>query len=340
MSVKLKDSIKKMIQAHRTGHNEEFTAAVREVIAQERGRGHNRVADDLERALANGFKPADRQTKALIMARNPGVDPMIDGVPLSRGDQFPLLEVRQPKQTFDDIILNLSAKTRLDRIIDEHAHRADLAKYGLQPLNKILFYGPPGCGKTLAAHVISNALGWPMLYVRFDSVISSYLGETSSNLRRVFDFANDGPSVLLFDEFDAIGKSRDASNEVGELKRVVNSFLQLMDNYHGKGIVIAATNHEGLLDFALWRRFDEVVHFAMPSAGEISELLQLRLGNVRQRDFVPRTLVSHFEGLSFGDITRICIDAVKRMVLAGRSQITKQDVLDTLVQFRENRPES
>ncbi len=333
-----KDSLKKMIHAHRTGHQEVFTAAAREIIALERERGHNRVADELEKALVNGFST---EKKMSPLPKN-GVhfSGSSKSIPLSKGDQIPLIEIREPRFTYDDIILNTSTKHRLHRIIHEQTHRSELANYGLQPINKILFYGPPGCGKTLAANVISGLLGWQMLYARFDSIISSYLGETSTNLRRVFDFGSNDLFVLFFDEFDAIGKSRDIDQEVGELKRVVNSFLQMIDNFRGDTIIITATNHENLLDSALWRRFDEVVYFPMPSQKEIAELLKLRLRNVRIRDFIPEHLAANFANLSYSDITHICVDSIKKMILDHRTQLTKQDVLISLDDFFENRPKN
>ena len=309
--------------------------AVREIIAQERGAGHNNVADELEKALVTNI--SQRRKGIAIEATGHGYSSK--NVPTSKGDQFPLIEIKQPELDLDDIVLDVTTQNRLEKIVEEHVHRHDLANYGLRPVGKVLFYGPPGCGKTLAAHVLSGMLRWAMLYVRFDSVISSYLGETSANLRRVFDFASNGPSVLFFDEFDAIGKSRDVHEDVGELKRVVNSFLQMMDNFESSGILVSATNHEQLLDGALWRRFDEVVYFPMPSQAQIAKLLSLRLGSVNLRDFSPAELAADFNGLSFSDTTKICIESIKRMVLGGRTQLNRDDVLQSLAWFKQNRPE-
>jgi SpoVK/Ycf46/Vps4 family AAA+-type ATPase len=331
----MKDSLKKMIIAHRTGDQATFTAAVREIISLERGGGHNNIADELEKVLVNGFR---QSSKSEIKSINLNYPQVSKSIPLSKGDQFPLLEIKQSLLDFHDIILDHSTEQRLRRIIQEQVHKNELANYGLQPVSKVLFYGPPGCGKTLAANVLTGNLGWSMFYVRFDSVISSYLGETSANLRKVFDFATNGPSILFFDEFDAIGKSRDAFEEVGELKRVVNSFLQMMDNFQTRGILITATNHEKLLDSALWRRFDEVVLFPLPSFHEIEKLLDMRLGNVNSRDFVPRYMAEYFIDLSYSDITRICTDAVKKMVLDNRSHLIKKDIIEGIAWFKENRP--
>src|SRR5262249_21348903 len=170
-----------------------------------------------------------------------------------------LVDMRQPERTRAEIVLSAELTRKLDRIEDEHRSRDMFARQGLAPKTRLLFVGPPGCGKTLCAEILAADLGLPLLYARFDGIVSSYLGETASNLRRLFEYARPRLSVLFFDEFDAIGKRRDDAQEVGELKRVVSSFLQLLDSYPRENVVVAATNHEGLLDEALWRRFDEIL---------------------------------------------------------------------------------
>ncbi|MCI0578159.1 MAG: ATP-binding protein [Chloroflexi bacterium] len=334
----LKTSLSKIIYAYQTGRHEQFLQGIREIIADERRQGHNRVADELEQALAEANLP-NLIPKPMQRLLHPSHYPNNSkSVPASRGDNLPLIEVKHPNLTFDDVILNGAIQSRIDRIVREQTARYSLAQYGLHPISRVLFYGPSGCGKTLTAHVLAGVLGWPLLYTRYDSVISSYLGETSVNLHRVFDFAVQGPCILFFDEFDIIGKSREGQSDVGELKRVVNTFLQMLDNYRGESLIIAATNHETLLDYALWQRFDEVVCFSRPAPKEIEALLRMRLGGVRLHDFAPGDVVSRFNELSHNDITRICIDALKQMVLTDRASLTEQDILDALSNYQENRP--
>ncbi len=173
----------------------------------------------------------------------------------------------EPARRLTDLVLDEATRKTLERIVDEN-RKADLLKtYGSRPANRILFCGPPGCGKTVSAEAIAAELYLPLALVRFDAVVSSYLGETAANLRKVFDFARSRPMVVLFDEFDAIGKDRASLEEHGEIKRVVNSFLQILDGFRSDTVAIAATNHQGLLDPALWRRFDEIVFFDMPVRG-------------------------------------------------------------------------
>jgi SpoVK/Ycf46/Vps4 family AAA+-type ATPase len=184
-----------------------------------------------------------------------------------------------------------------------------------------LFVGPPGCGKTLAADVLAAELSLPLVYARFDGIVSSFLGETATNLRRVFSYAAKAPSLLFFDEFDTIGKRRDDDHEVGELKRVVGSFLQILDSYPRDRLVVAATNHEGLLDEALWRRFDDVLVFPRPTMPQLVDLLTMKLRGVRKSGVDVPVLAAEMQGFTFADAERVCVDAIKAMVLAGAKEL-------------------
>jgi SpoVK/Ycf46/Vps4 family AAA+-type ATPase len=164
----------------------------------------------------------------------------------------------------------------------------------------------------------------PLLYTHFDAVVSSYLGETASNIRKVFEYASRGSWVVFFDEFDAIGKSRDDPTEHGELKRVVNSFLQLLDGFHSESIVIAATNHEALLDSALWRRFDEVIFFGPPSREQIEPLLELKLRPLRHSNVKLSRFVPKLAGLTHADVERICRDAMKTCLMDGEANLSSE----------------
>lgn len=331
----LKNSLKKIIMAHKLGQNEHFVAGIKEIIALERKKGHVHIAGELEAALQEAYKPT-LPTNSLQRLQNRDIDP--HSIPVSKSDKLPLLEVKNPRFGYDEVVLSDETLSRVKKVGDEHRRANVLAEYGLRPASKVLFYGVPGCGKTLTAHVLAGALNWPLIYTRFDGIISSYLGETSLNLRRVFEFASNTPCILFFDEFDAIGKSRTNQTDSGELKRVVNTFLQLMDSYMGQGLVIAATNHEELIDNALWRRFDEVIHFEKPTKREIGCLLEKRLSGVHLEDFAPMEMSGDFAGLSHSDITKICIDAVKKMALSNRNNLGSRDLVSARDAFVKNRP--
>ncbi len=241
-----------------------------------------------------------------------------------------LVDVRHAERTRDEIVLTDGLRRKIDRIEEEFRARASLARMGLAPKSRLLFVGPPGCGKTLCAEILASDLGLALLYARFDGIVSSFLGETASNLRRVFAYAQQQQSVLLFDEFDALGKRRDDPQEVGELKRVVSSFLQLLDSYPRSNLVVAATNHEGLLDEALWRRFDEILFFGQPSQEQLVSLMELRLRSVRKRSVDLPTIAADMKGFTFADAERVCFEASKVMVLAGRKELTQDMLWDEL----------
>lgn len=239
-----------------------------------------------------------------------------------------LVDVREPQRSRSDIVLLPDIDRKLTRIADEFRGRDVLARHGLSPKSRLLFVGPPGCGKTLCAEVLAEELGLPLLVARFDGIVSSFLGETASNLRQVFEFASSRLSVLFFDEFDALGKRRDDDQEVGELKRVVSSFLQFLDGHPHDHIVIAATNHAGMLDDALWRRFDEILHFERPTEEGLRRLVELRLRGVRKRAVDLSAVVAGMQGFAFADAERVCLEAIKVMHLAARKELT-QDLLET-----------
>jgi len=301
----------------------EFRRAAEEIIKQEREKRHHLLANDLERLLYG--EHGSRRGPARSTAYEP---------PKDRERGLPLLDIRDPVRALSDLVLSSNVRATLEDVLLERSKEEVLRTYGLRPVTRLLFYGPPGCGKTTGAEALATELGVALATVRLDAVVSSYLGETAANLRKVFDFVEAHRLVVLFDEFDALGKEREDPSEHGELRRVINAFLQLLDAYQGPSLLIAATNHEGLLDRALWRRFDDVLLFDRPSAEQIRELVQLKLRAVRtdlplgSRDFLGR-----FRGMAHADIERVLVRAIKSMVLGGR-QFLSEDIV-TVAQQRE-----
>ena len=248
-------------------------------------------------------------------------------VPTDKERGLTLLYIKEPLRRLEDVILSDDNGSLMDEVLQEHHHQEVLKNHGLSPSDKLLFFGPPGCGKTLTAEVLASELSLPLAIVRIDSVISSYLGETASNLRQVLDFVSSVPMVVLFDEFDALAKERDDAADHGELKRVVNAFLQLLDVYGGRSLLIAATNHEGILDSAVWRRFDEVMFFEPPNLEQLRRLLTCKLRGVRREfDLYSNEIISLFKGMSHADVERVLRKAAKEMVLSGQEFLNERHI--------------
>jgi SpoVK/Ycf46/Vps4 family AAA+-type ATPase len=297
------------------------------LISEERLKNHRLLADDLERILLNGAHDTSTRRNA-----NAPLD-----LPKDRERGFPLVDVAEPDYGWERLVALPKTLLTLRALAEEHHRRDVLASGGLRPRRKALFFGPPGCGKTLAAQVLAGVLARPLVTVRFDAVVSSYLGETAANLHRVFDFIERGEWIVLFDEFDAIGKDRDNPFEHGELKRVVNTLLQLMDAYRGNSLLIAATNHEGLLDEAIWRRFEAVVHFGAPSEQDRVLLLRLFLRGFDTSNVNFRSVAHRTPGATGSDIELITVEAARAAVLAGRTHLHMADMDASIAAFHDRR---
>ena len=300
--------LRQLIRSGAEGDLDAFRGVAKQVIAEERQKQHHLLAKDLEEILyghSNGpSSPALRNLAATI--------------PEDRERGIGLLVVREPAKGLGDVVLSQENLSVVKEILREHNRAEVLRAHGLRPSDRVLFCGPPGCGKTLTAEVIANELGRPLAIVRADSVVSSFLGETGANLRKVFDFVSACPMVALFDEFDALGKEREDASEHGELRRVVNAVLQMLDFYQGRSLVIAATNHEGMLDTAIWRRFEEVLFLEPPTVTQLRRLLNIKLRGVR-REFSIDDVTGRgwFKGATHADVERTLRRAVKEMVLEG-----------------------
>ena len=319
--------LRQLVKAGVVGDATAFRQASEAVIQEERQKQHHLLANDLERLLYADRASMTPATRKLHLAAT---------LPTNKDNGLVLLEERPALREEKDIVLSDSTRSSLQEILLEHNREDTLRSYGLLPAQKLLFFGPPGCGKTLAAEVIANSLSLPLVLVRLDSVISSFLGETAANLRKVFDYISQYPVVALFDEFDALTKDRGDSADHGELKRSVNAVLQMMDGYRGNSILIATTNYESLLDKAVWRRFDEIIKFDMPNLEQINRLLAMKLAGVR-RNFEPTDtqIASLFKGMAHADIERVLRRAIKEMILSGREFLEKPHLDSALA--REHR---
>lgn len=295
----------KLFEKYGQRDEEEFTKVAMEIIEEEQRKNHNLLANKLRKALISS-----RSEKSSYKKFN-----YYKNIPKDKDRGTNLVDIKYPEKNLNDILLSGDKKSKLVNIVEEYKNREVLSAYGLFPKTKILFCGPPGCGKTLSAEVLASLLGLPILYTRFDSLISSYLGETAANLRSVFDFAASGEWVLFFDEFDAIGKSRTNVDEHGELKRVVNTFLQLLDNFDSCSYVIAATNHEKMIDLALWRRFDEIIYFDKPDKVQICKYIEHKLKAFCHERLDLTNITDELEGFSYAALERLCLEAIKYCII-------------------------
>ncbi|HBK68744.1 MAG TPA: AAA family ATPase [Firmicutes bacterium] len=307
------DLLKKLFSSFKQDDKEMFYTVATEIIEDEKKKNHGILANDLKLILNGNYQMKKTNT-------------LSPSTPKDKDRDMSLVEIMYPEKYFSDLIVSEEKIDQLEQIIKEFNNWDVLVSNGVFPIRRALFYGPPGCGKTLSAQALAGELGIPMLYVRFDALISSYLGETASNIRKIFDYAKKDSWLIFFDEFDAIGRSRNDSTEHGEIKRVVNAFLQQIDNFKGRSLIIAATNFEQSLDYAIWRRFDETIRFDMPSNEEKTKLFDLKMNRFKGPSHVIEQYLNELEAFSHSDIEKVCQIIIKRCILEGKKIYTKNDI--------------
>jgi len=317
------DQIKKLIASY--GRPGEFRAAAMKIIEDEHRKGHVPLAANLRRVLdasvhAEDVPPRRGLTQVEALS-NPAEE---------------LVEIVEPERGLSSLVLASEPRSAIDRVLEEQRRADELQRHRLPVRSKLLLCGPPGCGKTLTAEVIARELSLPLYVAKVDVIISSLLGQTASNLRRLFDLAARRPCVLFLDEFDALARARNDANEHNELRRVVNSLLLMIDRYRGRGLLVAATNLETALDPAIWRRFDEVVALDAPESKQIRELLDLQFKNFPV-NFDLASQVPKLTGMSFADIERISVDAIKTAVMKRRKVVSETEFAAALRQETRRR---
>jgi SpoVK/Ycf46/Vps4 family AAA+-type ATPase len=285
------------------------------IIQEERKLGHNKLADALEK-ISTSEKPKLSVNNGSFHGSN------LTSLPTGKRNNMPLVSYIQREQLKHHMVVPSNIEARLLSIEKEYAAKERLSKYNLYPKRKILLYGESGCGKTLSAERIAWNLGLPLLKVRFDSLISSYFGESASNLRLVFEYCKKEPVVLLLDECDFIAKSRIINQDVGEVPRIVNMLLTLLDEYDAPGLVIATTNLKVSLDEALFRRFDDVIEIPSPSSDEIKKLLEMTLSAIPVAPSVDFSIVANkLEKCSAANVVSVAQNAAKYGVLEGSKEV-------------------
>lgn len=310
--------LKDLIAAYGRRDDLMFRRAAQALISEEEAKRHTTLAREMARLLASN------SSVSVVTG------PDLPTPPVDRDSNSPLATVRRPERSLDELVLDESIADSFRAYTDEVRRWPELDSVGVPRRNRILLYGPPGCGKTSTVEALATNLGRPLVVARVDALVSSYLGETSSNLRKLFDFANSDAFVVLLDEFDSLGKLRDDPTDHGELRRVVNSVLQLIDAYDGPSVIVAATNHPEILDAALWRRFDLVEELPLPSADQIRRVLfNILRGrtDLHGLDFAARALV----GLPHAAAEYAAHSVIRRLVMARERNATDR-ILDEAIE--------
>lgn len=316
------EQLKALLKSHIHGDESHFFAVAMQMAADEARLGHSKIAQEL-RSLIDDAK---RQNRPLEQPRSPVL------IAQPRGELSSLLTVSYPKLRLPDMILDKHVHQRLSRVIREQRGIEKLQSFGLRPRRKLLLVGPPGTGKTMSAGVLAGELALPLFILRLDSLITKFMGETSAKLRLIFDAIAQTRGVYLFDEFDSIGSKRTASNDVGEIRRVLNSFLQFIEQDTSNSLILAATNHPDILDHALFRRFDDVIEYGVPQKEHVIRTLKAKLTGIKKIRLNWKQLAKLAVGLSYADITRACEEAMKDAIIKGRESITTRDVVQPLVE--------
>jgi SpoVK/Ycf46/Vps4 family AAA+-type ATPase len=317
--------MKRLFRVIQSGSSADVDTLCRRIVEEEKKQGHGRVAGELERILKDR-PPSKAAPSAGTLQR----------LPTSRRDSAPLVQDIPVDKLRHHMVLPEAVERRFHRIEKEFAARIRLAKHGLKPRHRILLYGPPGCGKSLGAERLAWNTGLPLRKVRFDTLLSSYFGETMANLRKVFDAAQASPCALFLDECDSVARSRAERNDVGEVSRITNALLEMLEDYKGDGLVIAATNLDSALDTALFRRFDEVLKVPLPGMEEICLLLKTTLSPMETDPAISwREIACAMDGMSGSEVVHVAQNAAKHCVLEGRRQLSDSDVRHALAEIQE-----
>jgi SpoVK/Ycf46/Vps4 family AAA+-type ATPase len=351
--------LKRLFRAIASDDREAIQSLLGVVIEEERQKGHAVLADQLENIAKKNSKTGSNLKmsqvnqsflpeipQSLADLSNKALQPNTGSAATYRSQE--LTELRNGKrfkhslaviiprdQLRHYMILPEAVEQRFQRIEREYVARDRLAHFGFRYRQKVLLYGSPGCGKTMGAERLAWNVGLPMVKVRFDALMSSFLGETASNLREVFEVATQTPCLLFIDEVDAIAKSRDDTQEVGEIKRVVNTFLLLLDEYAApNSLLVAATNLDQSLDHAVRRRFDEVIEVPKPTTTEIRAILKQTLSSVAVGSLDWEALAQQMNGFSAAETVKVAQDAAKRAILEREELVIQQHLEEAIKEIQ------
>ena len=322
------EQVKALLRSHAEGDDARFYAIAIQVAAQAARSGHAKFATEL-RDLVDQLKA---RAKSVPLSRGPKPIPLAQ----PRGELAGLLTIGYPKTRVSDMALTDTLRARLERVLTEQRERDRLREHGFAPMRKLLLVGPPGTGKTMSAAALSGELGLPLFSIQLDALITKYMGETAAKLRLVFDAIQSTRGVYFFDEFDALGGERGSKNDVGEIRRVLNSFLQFLEQDDSDSLVLGATNHVGLLDRALFRRFDAVLEYGLPTTEIATRVMQGRLSLLDTSDIDWAAAARDAEGLSHAEIAMACEHAAKNAILEHTTTVRGSELASALHERRSH----
>lgn len=297
------EQIKSLIRSHFDNDRERFETISLQLAAYEAKQGHSSVAHEIRDLVSK-----NRKTTPKISELNRDLDDLII--------------CTTPRTRLSELIVSKDMHNRINRILREYHQQEKLQKHGLNNRRKLLLAGPPGTGKTMTAAILACELSLPLYTILMDKMITRFMGETSAKMRQVFDLIRQIKGVYLFDEFDAIGAERGRGDDVGEMRRVLNSFLQFIEQDQSNSIIVAATNNAHILDHALFRRFDDVLYYELPTDSEIEQLIRDRLGGFLNKKQSLASTVKIAQQLSPAEIAQACDDAIKEAILSDHSKVT------------------
>ncbi|WP_368875354.1 AAA family ATPase [Proteus penneri] len=320
------NQLKLLIKSHLNKDNRKFLTTVLQIAAHEAKIGHANFANEL-RGLVEKAKLSDLESENSSYPKTVSSSTVLTSSPSTD-----LFTVSHPTVSLKDIILSNLVKAKVLRFLDENKNSKKIRQYGLIPRRHLMLYGPPGTGKTMTASVIAHELSFPLFTVRMDSLITKFMGETSVKLRNIFDYITQHKGVYLFDEFDTIGSKRSMINDVGEIRRVLNTFLQLLDEHRSDSLIITATNHKEILDGALYRRFDDVIEYELPLKEDLVQLIKSRFISYELivQDFA--LITKSAEGLSYAEISKSCDDAIKYSIINNKKFVTQELLINMLLE--------
>jgi SpoVK/Ycf46/Vps4 family AAA+-type ATPase len=315
-----------LLRSRAEGDDESFYSIALQVAAAEARQGHRSTAEELRAAVDEARSAKSRGARVAIPFSSP------------RGDMAGLIELRNPRYKLKDVVLAEELVARIADIVRQQRKRGWLREHARVPSRRLLFVGPPGSGKTMSAEALAGELSIPLFVIRLESLITRYMGDTAAKLRLVFDETAKQRGVYLFDEFDAVGGNRAATNDVAEMRRVLNSFLQFMEEENSTdSLIVCSTNHPSLLDRALLRRYDQVLEFDAPTAEQIKYIISANLKPMKSSRIAWKLVGAAAEHLSQSEIVRATDDAVKTAMLDERDTITTDDLLFRLQERRKMR---